>query len=195
MSNHGCDHARRVPLQRYSFKRTTAVCALLTLPGCALSKASACDTPPPFLAKLEAEEHINQDDYGRALPTVVQVLQIKDSVKLAGASFQKLWADPKALLGEDLLQTAEFVVAPGDVVNHWVQRDPKAQYVAAVGLFRQPLGYQWRDFAKLPPVPPSQCEEQPAGDRGDDATPLDTQLRFKLQGYQIAYLKTSGETP
>jgi type VI secretion system protein VasD len=170
-----------------------AVCALLALPGCALSKA-ACDTPPPFFARLEAAERVNPDAYGRALPTVVQFLQIKDSVKLERASFQKLWSEPKTLLGEDLLQTAEFVVAPGNEVKHWVQRDPKAQYVAAVGLFRQPLGYAWLAVAKLPPVPPGQCEEQPAGDR-DNPTQLDTQLRFKLQGYQIDYLRPSRRTP
>jgi len=195
MLNHCCDHARRVPLERYSLKRVTAVCALLTLPGCALTKGSACDTPPPFLARLEAAERVNPDAHGRALPTVVQFLQIKDSVKLERASFQKLWSDPKTLLGEDLLQTAEFVVAPGNEVRHWVQRDPKAQYVAAVGLFRQPLGYAWLAVAKLPPIPSSQCEEQPAGDRGDEPSLLDTQLRFKLQGYQIDYLRPSRRTP
>jgi type VI secretion system protein VasD len=184
-----------VPLERYSLKRVTAVCALLTLPGCALTKGSACDTPPPFLARLEAAERVNPDAHGRALPTVVQFLQIKDSVKLERASFQKLWSDPKTLLGEDLLQTAEFVVAPGNEVRHWVQRDPKAQYVAAVGLFRQPLGYAWLAVAKLPPIPSSQCEEQPAGDRGDEPSLLDTQLRFKLQGYQIDYLRPSRRTP
>ena len=195
MLNHWCDRARLTTPGSFPLGRVTTACALLTLPGCALSKATACDSPPPFLARLEAAERVNPDAYGRALPTVVQFLQIKDSVKLEHASFQKLWAEPKTLLGDDLLQTAEFVVAPGNEVRHWVQRDPKAQYVAAVGLFRQPLGYAWLAVAKLPPVAPSQCDEQPAGDRGNDATPLDTQLRFKLQGYQIDYLRPSRRTP
>jgi type VI secretion system protein VasD len=195
MLNHCCDDARRRPLEHRSLGRAASVCALLTLPGCALTRSSACDTPPPFLARLEAADRVNPDALGRALPTVVQFLQLKDSVKLERVSSQRLWADPKTLLGEDLLQTAEFVVAPGHEVRHWLQRDPKAQYVAAVGLFRHPLGYAWLAVAKLPPVPPSQCEEQPAGDRGTEASPLDTQLRFKLQGYQIDYLRPSRRTP
>ncbi|HYI03171.1 type VI secretion system lipoprotein TssJ [Hyalangium sp.] len=169
----------------------TAVCALLTLPGCATSKAAACDAPPPFFARIEAADDINPDSNGRSLPTVVQFLQVKDSTKLERASFYKLSDEPKSLLGDDLLQTVEFVVAPGHEVKHWVQRDPKAQFVAAVGIFRQPLGYSWLTVARLPAVSASQCEEQPAGDRGDSPRPEDTQLRFKLQGYQIDYLRPS----
>ncbi|HVG58978.1 MAG TPA: type VI secretion system lipoprotein TssJ [Hyalangium sp.] len=157
-----------------------AVCALWTLPGCSLFKgAAACEAPPSVRAWLEAAERVNPDAHGRALPTHVQFIQIKDSVKLERASFQKLWNEPKELLGEDLLQTAEFVVAPGHEVKHWVQRDPKAQYVAAVGHFRQPLGYAWLAVAKLPPIPQNECAE----------------LRFKLQGYQIDFLRPSRRTP
>jgi type VI secretion system protein VasD len=189
-----CEHAQKPPPESSPLRRVATVCALLALPGCALNKSATCDTPPPFFAWLEAAERINPDSLGRPLPTVVQFLQIKDSIKLERASFQKLWSEPKAFLGEDLLQTAEFVVPPGDEVKHWVQRDPKAQYVAAVGLFRQPLGYAWLAVAKLPPVPKSQCVEQPAGERGDSPLPEDTQLRFKLQGYQIDYLRPSRRT-
>lgn len=172
-----------------------ALCALLSLPGCITAKkAEACDAPPPFFARFEAAGDINPDARGRPLPTHVQFIQVKDSAKLERISSQTLWSDPKALLGEDLLQTTEFVVAPGHQVKHWVQRDPKAQFVAAVGLFRQPLGYSWIAIAKLPPVSKNQCAEPPAGDRGDSPLPEDTQLRFKLQGYQIDYLRPSRRT-
>ncbi len=195
MSTFRCGHDRGTLLERTSLGGVTAICALLGLPGCATSKGAACDTPPPFFARLEAAERVNPDTNGRALPTHVQFIQIKDSVKLERASFQKLWGEPKAFLGEDLLQTVEFVVPPGREVKHWVQRDPKAQYVAAVGHFRQPLGYAWLAVARLPPVPKSQCVEQPAGERGDTPDPEDTQLRFKLQGYQIDFLRPSRRAP
>ncbi|WP_224247258.1 type VI secretion system lipoprotein TssJ [Hyalangium gracile] len=176
--------------------RLTTACAVLALPGCATSKAATCDTPPPFFARLDAAaDGVNPDAQGRSLPTVVQLLQIKDSVKLERASFQKLWTEPKVILGEDLLLSAELVAAPGRETGQWVQRDPKARFVAAIGLFRQPLGYSWLAVAKLPPVPSSQCEEQPAGERGATPSPEDTQLRFKLQGYQIDYLRPSRRTP
>jgi type VI secretion system protein VasD len=168
-------------------------CALM-LPGCATSQSATCDKPPPFFARLEAADTINPDKNGRPLPTVVQFVQVKDSAKLERASYQKLWSDPKALLGEDFLQTVEFIVPPGGEVKHWVQRDPKAQFVAAVGHFRQPLGYSWITVARLPPVSEDQCEEPPVGDRDESPKPEDTQLRFKLQGYKIDFLRPSRST-
>jgi type VI secretion system protein VasD len=189
------DCARALLPERKAFGNVLRACALLMLPGCATSQGTACDKPPPFFARLEAAEAINPDRNGRPLPTVVQFLQVKDSAKLERASYQKLWSDPKELLGEDFLQAAEFIVPPGREVKHWVQRDPKAQFVAVIGHFRQPLGYAWLAVARLPPVPKSQCVEQPAGDRGDTPNPEDTQLRFKLQGYQIDFLRSSRRTP
>ena len=194
MSNLHHKHPGRAPRGRRTLGGVTAVCALLALPGCATGKAGPCDTPPPFFARLDAAQGVNPDAQGRSLPTVVQFLQIKDSVKLERASFQKIWTEPKAILGEDLLLSAEFVVEPGHETGHWVQRDPKAQFVAAVGLFRQPLGYSWLAVAKLPPVPANQCVEQPAGDRSATPGSDDTQLRFKLQGYQIDFLRPSRRT-
>ncbi|MDY7225750.1 type VI secretion system lipoprotein TssJ [Hyalangium rubrum] len=170
-----------------------SACSLLTLPACAMKTAAACDKPPPFHAHLEAAERVNPDALGRPLPTVVQFLQLKDSIKLERAGFQKLWAEPKSILGEDLLESAEFIVAPGQTLEHWVQRAPKARYVVAIGLFRQPLGYAWRTVAELPPVPENQCAEEPLGSRGPPDS-SDVQLRFKLQGYQIDLLRRSRRT-
>jgi type VI secretion system protein VasD len=194
MSNLNQNHSWKGPHGKRTRGSVSAICALLALPACATGKTAACDTPPPFFARVAAAKDVNQDALGRPLPTVVQFLQLKDSVKLERASFQKLWADPKVILGEDYLLSSEFVVDPGHETGHWVQRDPKAQFVAALGLFRQPLGYSWLAIAKLPPVPTSQCVEEPAGGRNASPGADDTQLRFKLQGYQIDFLRPSRRT-
>jgi type VI secretion system protein VasD len=131
---------------------------------------------------------VNPDTRGRSLPTVVQVLQLKDSAKLERASFRDLWGRPQEFLGEDLLQVAEFTVAPGQKSQRWLQRDPKARFVLAMGHFRQPLGYSWRTVTALEPVLPIFCEERAAGDQGEPR-PGDVQLRYRLQGYQIDLLR------
>lgn len=160
-------------------------CALLTLPACATNSAACA-----FHARLEAAERVNPDARGNPLPTVVQLLQLKDSLKLERAGFQKLWTEPKDILGEDLLDSAEFIVAPGQTVELWVQRAPKARYVVAIGLFRQPLGYAWRAVEELRAVPEAQCSEKPLGSLGPPVHG-DVQLNFKLQGYQIDLLRRS----
>jgi type VI secretion system protein VasD len=169
----------------------TLLLAAAALPGCASRLVKPCDTPPPFLVTLEASEQVNPDPLGRSLPIVVQVLQLKDSVKLERAGFRDLWNHSKEYLGEDLLQTAEFTVAPGQKARHWLQRDPKARFVLTMGHFRQPLGYSWRTVTALEPVPEPMCAERPAGDQGDPM-PDDLQLRYRLQGYQLDLLRRHG---
>lgn len=149
---------------------------------------AVCETPPPFQVVLDVSEQINPDPRGRSLPTVVQVLQLKDSVKLERAGFRDLWNRPKEYLGEDLLQVAEFTVTPGQKLQRWIQRDPKARFVLTMGNFRQPLGYSWRTVTALDPVPEVFCVERTAGDQGDPR-PGDVQLRYRLQGYQIDILR------
>lgn len=152
--------------------------------GCAKRVPQACETPPPFQVVVDAAEQLNPDARGRSLPTVVQIVQLKDSVRLERAGFKDLWGKPEELLKEDLLQVAEVVVPPGRQVKRWVQRDPKARFVLAMGHFRQPLGYSWRAVTVLPPVEEQQCVERPAGDQGEPR-PEDEVFRYRLQGYQI----------
>lgn len=157
--------------------------------GCALlPKPKPCETPPPLHVVLDAAEQLNPDARGRSLPTVVQLLQLKDSARLERAGFRDLWGRPKEFLGEDLLQVAELTVSPGQVTRRWLQRDPKARVVLAIGLFRQPLGYSWRAVSSLEPVPEPLCVERPAGEQGEPL-PTDVQLRYRLQGYQIDLLR------
>lgn len=157
--------------------------ALLACSACS-AKRFTCDKPPPFYLRLEASDRVNPDPRGRSMPTVVQILQLEDSLDAEQASFRGLWSKPEETLEKDLLQVAEFTVAPGQTVERWIPRNPKAKVVVAMGLFRQPLGYSWRTMTVLTPVPENLCVEHPPGDRGPPRA-IDEQLRFKLQGYQI----------
>ena len=82
-------------------------------------------------------------------------------------------------------------MAPGQSVERWITRDPKAQFVVAMGLFRQPLGYSWRTLTVLPSVPKNLCTDEQAVGRSGKPRVTDEQLRFKLQGYQIDLLRTT----
>lgn len=181
--------AARGPIARGPPRLVVFCLLLLTCSACAAKQLAACAEPPPFYLHLEAAERVNPDPRGRSMPTVVQLFQLKDTLRVEQASFQKLWNKPEAFLEEDLLQVAEFTVPPGKTVERWIQRDPQARYVAVMGLFRQPLGYAWRTLTVLPAVNKNQCGQEPPAERG---LPLSTdeQLRFKLQGYQIDLLKT-----
>ncbi|WP_002624179.1 type VI secretion system lipoprotein TssJ [Cystobacter fuscus] len=181
-TGHGLDHPG---LARF----VLPLLMVLASTACSVKRFEACDKPPPFYLRLEASDRVNPDPRGRSMPTLVQILQLRDSLRAEQSSFRTLWDKPEAQLKEDLLQVAEFTVAPGQSVERWIPRDPKTQFVVAMGLFRQPLGYSWRTLTVLPSVPKNLCTDEPVGQRGPRTT--DEQLRFKLQGYQIDLLRNS----
>lgn len=160
--------------------------------ACPLMKNIAptpCETPPPIQIELDISEQINPDARGRSLPTVVQILQLKDSSKLERAGFRDLWGRPKEFLGDDLLQTNEYTVDHGKELKRWIRRDPKAHFILAMGHFRQPLGYSWRTVMALDPVPEPFCYERTLPAPEDPPKPGDVQLHYRLQGYQIDLLR------
>ncbi|WP_328707267.1 type VI secretion system lipoprotein TssJ [Citreicoccus inhibens] len=172
---------------RHSWTRpllTVAVIVFTCATGCFKRVAGPCETPPPFQVVVDPSEQLNPDQRGRSMPTVVQIVQLKDSVRLERAGFKDLWGRPEEFLRDDLLQVAELVVAPGKQMKRWVQRDPKAHFVLAMAQFRQPLGYAWRTVAVLPPVEADQCVERPAGQQSEPKSG-DEVFRYRLQGYQI----------
>jgi type VI secretion system protein VasD len=162
--------------------------ALLACTACSAKRINTCEKPPPFHLRLDADKGINWDDQGRSMPTVVQILQLKDSLNMEQAGFRTLWGKPDGKLQEDILEVSEFTVAPGQSVERWIQRAPNARYIMAMGLFRRPLGDAWRTFTVLPAVPEHMCVEQPAGEHRAPG-PLDEKVRFKLQGFQIDLLR------
>jgi len=118
------------------------------------------------------------------LTTQVQVLQLVGIGRLEKASFDDLRHRTKEVLGEDLVQMSEKFVDPGETVSSGERRDPKANFVAVVALFRKPNGDSWRSVARLPIPPPEQCTPQPADVKRAPGKG-DTQVKFVLDQYQV----------
>ncbi|WP_338023633.1 type VI secretion system lipoprotein TssJ [Archangium primigenium] len=169
----------------------TGLFALLMGTGCAAKRLEPCDKPPPFHLTLEASDRVNPDRRGRSMPTLVQVLQLKDGLRAEQEGFRSLWNKPEAVLKDDLLQVSELTVAPGQSVERWISRDPKAHVVVVMGLFFQPSGWNWRTMTVLPSVPRNLCTDEQALGRAGQPRATDERLRFKLQGYQIEPLRTT----
>src|SRR5262249_20137202 len=169
---------QREPLPR---RWAIAVAVAMSLISCSRGVRPPCDNPPPFYISLQASDRLNPDDLGRSLTTQVQVLQLVGIGRLEKAGFEDLWHRAKEGLGEDLVQMSEKFVDPGDNVTFGERRDPKANFVAVVALFRKWSGNSWRSVARLPIPPPEKCTPQPA-----DVKPApsagDAQLKFVLDG-------------
>jgi type VI secretion system protein VasD len=148
--------------------------------GCRSAPPPAPPAPCAVSGQIEvvATERVNPDFDGSALPTVVRIFQLKQSVRLEEAEFSELWEKPVETLGEELIQKQEFTLFPG--TSHWVDASfvPEARYVVAMGVFRQPTGVQWRSVV---PLPPSErlCAAYKAAGAPSPA------IRFELDGYRL----------
>lgn len=140
---------------------------------------AACEQPPPVSLQLAAGERLNPDDQGRSLPTSIQILQLKDARRLEAADFQDVWQRPKEVLAEDLLSVDALTLEPAQSVERQVTRDPKAEYLVVVGVFRRPAGQVWRAVARLPQVRPEDCGPERKG------ASRETALRFLAEDYRI----------
>src|SRR5437870_1426608 len=129
-----------------AFMRATSRLAplLFSLAGCFLFRSSPPPPPPvaavpqeepepatpagpqepfPIQLTLRASDRLNPDERGQPLPTVVMVYQLKSATKLASADSDDVYRKPKEVLGEDLLQTEELQLAPGQVQTKTLERD------------------------------------------------------------------------
>lgn len=96
---------------------------------------------------LSARAALNTDDSAMnvlSVPTLVRVYQLRDSKALDKATYDSLLSHDERVLGDDLLDRRAVLVKPDEGAQLNVPMDPRARYVAVVGLFREPDAGTWR---------------------------------------------------
>ena len=173
------------------------VVSALVLSLAALSCAGA---PPPVQApakcppqnvtvSLLASPTINPTSQGETRPVVIRVYQLKSDARFYNASFDKIWNDDKAALGEDLFKVEEVQLYPATRVDLKFDRVEAVQHVAAVALFQTPKGKSWFSSIDLPPVPEGgSCGVQVCDGEDDDCAPVNLQtphFSFWIDGSKV----------
>lgn len=124
----------------------------ISLSGCGLTQSVSDGTRSAvsslFYKKIKvlhldvtAREALNTDTReNRSSPqsVVIRVYQLKERKAFDKLVYQQLATDGNTLLGADLLASRDVVLTPGGAVNLNMPMEPEAQFVAVVGLFRQP---------------------------------------------------------
>lgn len=128
---------------------------LLILPllgGCGLTQSASDGTSSAIKSifykqvktlhlDVTAREALNtdtQENTSLSEPVMVRVYQLKDRKTLDKTVYPQLVNDAESALGADLLASRSMVVKPGTDASLDMPMDENAQYVAVVGLFRQP---------------------------------------------------------
>lgn len=172
--------------------RTTSL-AFAALAGCAGSPPAAkaperCPAQHVTVSVL-ASRRLNPTASGEPRSVVVRVYQLRSDVHLSNATFERLWHDDKATLGEDLVKVDERTVYPGERSDVSFDRADGIDHVAAVALFQSPQGRRWTSDLELPPTPApgacaAACEDD---DEGCDARAIAApHLSFYLDTNTVA---------
>lgn len=138
------------------------VFAGLALSGCASSAASIATSvvltamgvkkdqgpPPPknITVKVDTATNLNADAQGRGLSAVLRIYKLKDATTFKQASSEKL-LDPesaKAALGQDLLESKEELLIPGQHYQFKEKVDAQNGYLGIAVFFRKPHPQRWK---------------------------------------------------
>lgn len=104
--------------------------------------------PPPktISVRVDAASNLNADAQGNGLSVVLRIYKLKDATTFRQASIDKL-SDPeaaKALLGQDLVESKEELLIPGQHYLFKEKVDSKQGYFAIAIFFRKPNPERWK---------------------------------------------------
>lgn len=118
-------------------------------------------------AAIMASPDINRAPNGDARPVQLRIYQLASDISLQNASFNDVWKKDTKTLGKDIIKKEQFAVYPNTRTQLGFERDDKANYVAAVALFRVPRGRTWYTVFDLPPAPSKgSCGQKASKDGG-----------------------------
>lgn len=161
---------------------------VFTLAGCGVTQSVTDGTKSAFNAvfykkikvlhlDFTAREALNTDSHesnSLSEPVVVRVYQLRDRKTFDKMVYQQLLKDGENILKEDLLASRDVVVKPGGDENLDMPMEEAAQFVAIVGLFRDPdlVNNTWKQVIKRNDLEPDKARILEAGSNHLTLQPL-----------------------
>ena len=102
--------------------------------------------PKTVSLRVDTANNLNSDAQGSALSVVLRIYKLKDATAFRQASSDKL-ADAgtaKSLLGQDLLESREELLIPGQHYQFAEKVDAQKGYFALAIFFRKPNPERWK---------------------------------------------------
>lgn len=148
----------------------------------------SCDVPGSLTLIIETSDQLNPDDRRRALPTVVRLFQLSSLGPTETATFQEMWQEHEELLADYSVGMDELTVYPERTITRSFERNPEANYLVVMGLFRNPAGVSWRTILELPPPPSEQeCAARLAANDDEEPVPpgLNPRVLVEMDDYHL----------
>jgi type VI secretion system protein VasD len=149
--------------------RLLIVGALLGLVGCGGDDPPPPPPPPappaPKIVNLtmKAAADVNPNGAGLPSPVVVHVYQLTGTTGFAETDFFALQQDAAGALGDELVGSEEFVLAPGGVEVYARELGEDVRFLGITAAFRDLSAGAWRSFHAIPPATTTLLEADISG--------------------------------
>lgn len=123
-----------------------SVAASVVLGAMGLKTDPGQQPPKTISVRVDTASNLNADAQGNGLSAVLRIYKLKDAAAFRQASIDKL-SDPetaKALLGQDLVESKEELLIPGQHYLFQEKVDSRQGYFAMAIFFRKPSPERWK---------------------------------------------------
>jgi type VI secretion system protein VasD len=108
---------------------------------------SACSTPQ-VKVNLSSTANLNMNNAKEPLPVVVRIYQLSDSKLFENATFNELWKNDLAVLGNSLLRKDSLTLDPASHQKILLERHDQTRFVALMAAFNNQPNNSWRVVKK-----------------------------------------------
>jgi type VI secretion system protein VasD len=146
--------------------RLLMVGTLLGLIGCGGDDPPPPPAPPPpkiVNLTVKAAANINPNGAGLPSPVVVRIYQLTGVTGFAETDFFELQDDAAGALGDELVGSELFVLAPGGVEVYARELGEDVRFVGIIAAFRDLSAGKWRSFHAVPPAATTLLEADISG--------------------------------
>lgn len=100
--------------------------------------------------KLISSKELNTNTSLESLPVRVKIYQLSDATAFNEATFRQLWKSDESALGKTLLDKKELTINPNENQVIKLNKQPQAEYIAIIGIFRRHDDNGWKSLRQIP---------------------------------------------
>jgi type VI secretion system protein VasD len=123
------------------------IAAAIMLSACA---SSATTKASPYRIEFAAAPDVNGDSRQRPSPVLVKVYALRSATAFQSADFFALQSQAETVLGKDLIEIEQIVLAPGESRSIKKPGNPEVTTIGIVAEYRLLEKNKWREIITLP---------------------------------------------
>lgn len=123
------------------------LCIRMVLVALSVTLMSACSTPQ-VQVNLSSTANLNMNNAKEPLPVVVRIYQLSDPKLFENATFNELWKNDLAVLGNSLLRKDSLTLDPASHQKIQIERHDQTRFVALMAAFNNQPNNSWRVVKK-----------------------------------------------